>query len=1083
MVNGWPDETPKFLPTQPAGSLERRRAMLVVLVSAAIFLAAAPFAQVPLAPITAFIPIYESALTINDLITAALLFSQFGIMGSPALLALACGYLFTAVMTVFHLYSFPGLFPVGGLPGSGSQTTAWLYAFWHGGFPLFVVAYALLHDGRRPFSPVANGGIRRAILAGMAATLLLACLAMLSATASHDALPPILINNQYTLAGHVVLGSTWALCLPALFAVWRRKPHSLLDLWLMVVMCAWVFDIALSAVLNAGRFDLGWYLGRSYGLLASSFVLLMLLFENSRLYVRLALAHEGEQRKAAERAAALEALNDKEREIRAVYENLVDCVITIDGNGTVRSANPALERLLGYPVTELIGKNVKTLMPTPHQENHDDYLARYRQTREARIIGINREVEGRHKDGHLIPLELSIGEYQIRGEQVFIGTLHDIRERKRFIAQIDQARTDAERANRAKSEFLAAMSHEIRTPMNGVIGMIDVLHQTSLKGYQVEMVDLIRESAYSLLAIIDDILDFSKIEAGKLEIETGPLRVADVVEKVCGMLDRLAERQQVELTLFIDPAIPAQVLGDGLRLRQVLINLTNNAIKFSSGGERPGRVAVRALLAEQAKGRATVKISVSDNGIGMDAATAARLFSPFTQGDISTTRRFGGTGLGLAISHRLAALMGGDISVASTPGEGATFTLTLGFDQISQGPADAEPPSPVAGLSCCVSGPADGLAADIATYLSHGGAQVIRLAETAAASIASLAAGRWIWIIDCPAEALPLDDLRAAAGRRPELDLRFVVIGRGQQRRPQSEDPDLVRMDGNVLYQRSLFNAVAIAAGCALADQEAQPHDKLAHAPTPPSPEEARRSGRMILAVEDNQTNQKVILQQLHLLGYAADVAANGREALQRWQGGGYAVLLTDLHMPEMDGYQLTEAIRAQERPPARIPIIALTANALRDEAERCSAAGMDDYLSKPARLSALQAMLEKWLPAATTPPTATTHNTAVDLGVLEALVGADPTVVRELLQVFRIASLETVGQLKASFQSGAMAQVSAAAHKLKSSARSIGALQLGDLSAAIEQAGKIGDGEQLAALLPQFENEWAAVVDYLNAL
>lgn len=290
------EERPVFLSTLLAERGDRRLALGVVLASAAIFLAAAPFAKAPLAQVPAFLPIYQSALVINDLITSVLLFGQFGILRSRALLALASGYLFSASMAISHALSFPGLFAPAGLLGSGPQTTAWIYFLWHGGFPLFVIAYALLKDrgpigtSGRPHGPT---GI--AIISGVAVVAGAGGLTLL-ATAGNGALPAIMQGDLDAQAKVFVAAATWIFSILALAVLWRRRPHSVLDVWAMVVMCVWIFDIALAAVLNHGRYDLGWYAGRVYGLLAASFVLVVLLLENGALYARLVDAHAAERR-------------------------------------------------------------------------------------------------------------------------------------------------------------------------------------------------------------------------------------------------------------------------------------------------------------------------------------------------------------------------------------------------------------------------------------------------------------------------------------------------------------------------------------------------------------------------------------------------------------------------------------------------------------------------------------------------------------------------------------------------------------------------------------------------------------------
>jgi CheY-like chemotaxis protein/nitrogen-specific signal transduction histidine kinase/HPt (histidine-containing phosphotransfer) domain-containing protein len=671
---------------------------------------------------------------------------------------------------------------------------------------------------------------------------------------------------------------------------------------------------------------------------------------------------------------------------------------------------------------------------------------------------------------------------------------------------LGQARLDADQANHAKSAFLAAMSHEIRTPMNGVIGMIDVLQQSSLNGSQMETTNIIHDSAFALLTIIDDILDFSKIEAGKLQIDYVPMGIASVVEGTCETLVPLTLKKGVELTLFTDPAIPAAVMGDAGRLRQILVNLTNNAIKFSSGQQRQGKVSLRAVLVESTHEQVTLEFRVTDNGIGMDKEAQARLFTPFTQADISTTRNFGGTGLGLVIARQLANIMGGEITLHSEQGKGSMFSVRLPFVSLPEQPATDEASSLVAGLPCLVVDSLEGMADDLTAYLVHAGALVEHVSDLAAVKewIAGCSPGLSIIVIDTTGSEPPLDELRATARTR-NLDARFVAIGRGRRRQCWVVAADHVVLDAEVMHRRAFMEAVAIAAGRAKqSDRKDLPSDAKATF-TPLSREEARQQGRLILVAEDNEINQKVILQQLKLLGQTADIASDGREALERWQSGDYGLLFTDLHMPEMDGYELSTSIRTAEKTGTcetnkpRIPIIAITANALKGEADHCRAIGMDDYLSKPVQLVNLKAMLEKWMPVATAGETAGIGRAlpagektcrakpdlqlpiVVDVNVLKALVGDDEAMIRDFLHDFRISATKIAAELRATCTASQTEAAGALAHKLKSSARAVGALALGELCAEMEKAGKTGDNEALDTLLPRFELELASVEAYLE--
>ena len=659
-----------------------------------------------------------------------------------------------------------------------------------------------------------------------------------------------------------------------------------------------------------------------------------------------------------------------------------------------------------------------------------------------------------------------------------------IRSLRMLILRLQAVRRDAEAANRAKGAFLAAMSHEIRTPMNGVLGLAELLAHTRLDDDQADTLRTLRESAQSLLRILDDLLDFSKIEAGRLELEQVPVSITALAESACETLAPLAGERAVRLAVLVADDVHDTVLGDPTRLRQVLTNLVGNAVKFSA--DRPGQPG-RVWLRVSQRGE-ELRLAVHDNGIGIDSATQARLFQPFTQAESSTTRRYGGTGLGLTISRRLVALMGGEITLDSQPGVGSTFTVHLRLPKAEPAAPRVQADPPLRGVHALLLDSQALPVAELRQWLLDCGATVQTVATLQALRAQPQPLHRQGQGAPAVLTVLVHDDDSDAAQDLlreldPEGELRQLVLGSGRRKLVRVVTPFVATLD--LLRRTSFLRAMAMLAGRASPEAVAMPAPIVRHGSALPSRAEAQAAGRLILVAEDDPTNRAVIQRQLEVLGLRADVVDDGRQALAHWRDGPYALLLTDLHMPHLDGYALARAIRAEEaeRGLPRMPILALTANALKAEAARARVAGIDDYLTKPAPLLLLRAALDMRLPAAIDNTTSASADEVLDVRVLREMIGADPDSLREMLQAYADQLEGQAPQLVERLQQGAAGAAAALAHRLKSSSRAVGALAMATLCQRIEseaatttenQRQGLAQGlQQLAPLTVQRARQW----------
>jgi PAS domain S-box-containing protein len=786
----------------------------------------------------------------------------------------------------------------------------------------------------------------------------------------------------------------------------------------------------------------------------------------------------------------------------ALVETSPVAITTLDLRGRVVGWNPGAERLFGYTEAEAIGRDLEDLVTTP--EIREEVRANLRGAlRGERIRAITRRAR---KDGTLVDVEISSVPVVVDGAEVgFIGIYHDITELLR-------ARREAEAANEAKSAFLATMSHEIRTPMNAVIGMSGLLLNTALTDEQREYAEVVRQSGDALLSVINDILDFSKIEAGKLELESQPFDLRECIESALDLVATRAAEKNLDLAYLVGDGMPAALVGDVTRLRQILLNLLSNAVKFTEHGEVV--LSVSARRPDDAAALHELIFSVRDTGIGIPPDRVGRLFQSFSQVDASTTRRYGGTGLGLVISQRLTELMGGRIGVTSEVGTGSEFQFTI---RAAAAAAPVPTHRDLSGVQPSLRGNRVLVVDDNATnrriLTTHLGAwgMPARATGSPGEALAWIRADEHFDLGILDMHMPEMDGVTLARAIREQSAgtalplILFTSLGRREAR---ADAEGFAAYLHKPIKPSQLFDALVSV----LAERPVHVQARGV-ARSELDPDMAGRHPLRILLAEDNVVNQKVALRLLGQMGYRADVAANGLEAVEAVERQTYDLVLMDVQMPELDGFEASREINRRWPGERRPRIVAMTANAMQGDRELCEAAGMDDYVAKPIRVEELVAALERCqrrpdAGARGAPPAeigAAGASAPLAPGSPEGLGGMapagpegaaasiDPTAIErlaatmggafiaELIDTFGEDARELIGTLRRTLAATDLDGFRRAAHSLKSTSETLGAAHLAAMARELETMARAGNVDRAGDRLEQLVGEYEIVARLLG--